>query len=199
MGNSYIGNAATFLVEWTFGLYALIVMLRFLFQIFRADFYNPVSQTIVRLTNPPLLVLRRFVPSALGLDTASIVLIFGLKGVELWLRFTLGGGSTSVAGLAVLTLGEVLAMSVNIFLFAIIIQVVISWINPGVNNPITSLLHGLTEPLLRPVRRLLPPAGGLDFSPMLAMVGLILVTMLVVAPIRDQGKLMMMASVAGVM
>lgn len=199
MGNSYIGNAATFLVEWTFGLYALMVMLRFLFQIFRADFYNPVSQAIVRLTNPPLLVLRRFVPSVLGLDTASIVLIFGLKGTELWLRFTLGGGGTSVAGLAVLTLGEVLAMGVNIFLFAIIIQVVISWISPSVNNPITSLLHSLTEPLLRPVRRLLPPAGGLDFSPMLAMVGLTLLTMLVVAPIRDQGILMMMASVAGVM
>ena len=191
MGNSYIGNAATFLVEWTFGLYALMVMLRLLFQIFRADFYNPVSQAVVKLTDPPLRVLRRFVPGVLGIDTASVALIFGLKAIELWLRYTLGGASTSGVGLIVLTFGEVLALAANIFLFSIIIQVIISWVNPGGHNPIMSLLHSLTEPLLRPLRRLLPPAGGLDFSPMLAMVGLILMTMLVVTPIRDQGSHLM--------
>ena len=196
MGNTYIGNAATFIVEFTFGIYALIVMLRLLFQLLRADFYNPLSQAIVKLTNPPLRVLRRIVPGMFGIDTASVVLILGLKATELWLRYTLGGASTSVGGLVVLTVGEVLGLLANIFLFAIIIQVVISWINPGAHNPVTSLIHSLTEPLLRPLRRLLPPAGGLDFSPMVACAVLILATMLIVAPIRDQGARLMYSAAA---
>ncbi len=192
MGNPYIGNAATFLVHTIFGIYILIVMLRFMFQLCRADFYNPVSQVIVKLTNPPLLPLRRLVPGVFGLDSAALVLVGGLKAIELWLVISLGGASPNIAGVAVLTIAELLALVVNIFLFSIIMQVVISWINPGTYNPALSLLHSLTEPVLRPIRRFMPPAAGLDFSPLVAMVALALANMLIVTPIRDQGSLLMM-------
>ena len=85
MGGSYVGNAATFLIETLFGLYILIVMLRFLLQWARADFYNPVSQFILKATQPPLTPLRRIIPGFAGLDLAAIVFMFTLKFVELWL------------------------------------------------------------------------------------------------------------------
>ena len=194
MGNPYIDNAATFLVEVVFGIYILVVMLRFLFQLFRADFYNPVSQLLVKLTNPPLQPLRRVVPGVFGIDTASIVLLIALQAVELWLVYNIGGATTSPAGLVLLTIAELLALTLNVFMVSIFIIVVISWINPGSYNPMLSLLHSLTEPLLRPLRQALPPAGGFDFSPLLALILVMLLKLLVVAPIHDQGKLLMVGA-----
>ena len=98
MGNPYIGNAATFLVNTLFGIYILIVMLRFLFQLVRADFYNPVSQFIVRATNPPLRPLRRFIPGLGGIDLAAPILMLALKLMELWLVYQILGHSPSLVG-----------------------------------------------------------------------------------------------------
>lgn len=186
--NSYVGNAATFLISTLFGLYILIVMLRFLFQWVRADFYNPISQFLVKATEPLLVPLRRFVPGMAGLDMASVVLMLALQIIELWLIYSLIGGVPHFAGLMVLSIAELLSLALNVFLFAIIIQVIISWINPGTYNPLASLLYSLTEPLLGPARRVLPPTSGIDFSPAAVIIGLVLVSMLVVTPISDVGR-----------
>ncbi len=188
MGGSYVGNAATFLVETVFGLYILIVMLRFLLQWARADFYNPVSQFIVKATQPPLAPLRRLIPGFAGLDLAAMVFMFVLKFVELWIVTGLLGIAPQVGGLAMLSIAELLGLLINVFIFSILIQVIISWINPGVYNPITVLLHSLTEPLLGPARRRIPPTGGLDLSPIVVIIALVLVSMLLVAPITDIGR-----------
>ncbi len=192
MGNPYVGNATTFLVSTLFGIYILLVMLRFLFQIVRADFYNPFSQFIVKATNPPLRRMRRIIPAISGVDSASVCLMLALKYVELWLVQQIMGQPDNFAGLAVLSAAEIMSLAVKVFMFAIFIQVVISWIAPGTYNPITSLLHTLTEPLLAPARRIIPPAGGLDLSPMVVIIGLVLVSMLIVAPITDIGRGLLM-------
>lgn len=192
MGGSYVGNAATFLIETLFGLYILVVMLRFLLQWVRADFYNPISQFIVKATQPPLRPLRQIIPGASGVDLASVVLMMILKFVELWLVTRLLGISPSIAGLSMLSFAELLGLLVNVFVFSILIQVIISWVNPGVYNPVTSLLHSLNEPLLAPARRLIPPISGLDLSPIAVIIGLQLVSMLLVAPIRDAARAMML-------
>jgi YggT family protein len=186
MGGPYVGNAATFLVETIFGLYILVVMLRFLLQLVRADFYNPVSQFIVKATQPPLTPLRRVIPGIAGIDVASVVLLLALKSIELWIVIGLSGhGSAAPAGILMLSMAELTRLALNVFLFSILIQVIISWVNPGLYNPVTSLLHTLNEPLLGPARRAIPPISGLDLSPLVVLIALQLASMLVVAPLRD--------------
>ena len=126
MGGSYIGNAATFLIETLFFLYILILMLRFLLQWVRADFYNPVSQFIVKATQPPLAPLRRIIPGLAGLDMAALVFMFALKLLELWLVTGLLGMSPQIGGLVMLSIAELLSLLINVFKFSILIQVIIS-------------------------------------------------------------------------
>lgn len=184
MDSSYLTNPATFLIQTLFGLYILVVMLRFLLQLTRADFYNPVSQFVVKVTAPPLRPLRRIIPGFAGFDLASLVLAWLLKSVELMLVLMVLGAGGSLLGVFLWAIPELVDLLLNIYLFAIIIQVVLSWINPGGYNPALSLLYSLTEPVLRPARNLLPPISGLDLSPMLVMIGIILLKMLLLPPLK---------------
>ena len=192
MGGSYVGNAATFLIETVFGLYILLVMLRFLLQWARADFYNPVSQFIVKATQLPLKPLRKIIPGIGGLDMAALVFMIVLKFVELWLVTGVMGMSPQIGGLVVLSIADLLGLLINVFIFSILIQVIISWVNPGMYNPVMGLLHSLTEPLLGPARRVIPPISGLDLSPIVVIIVLQLASMLAVAPIRDLARPMLM-------
>jgi YggT family protein len=184
MGDGYLTNPLVFLIQTLFGLYILVVMLRFLLQWFKADFYNPVSQFVVKVTAPPLRPLRRLIPGLAGIDLAALVLAWLLKSLELSLILVLMGAGGSFLGALLWSLPELIGLTINIFLFAILIQVVLSWINPGAYNPAASLLYSLTEPLLRPARNLLPPVSGLDLSPMLVMIGLVLLEMLLLPPLK---------------
>jgi len=183
MGSSYVTNPLEFLINTLFGLYILTVMLRFLLAAVRADFYNPISQFLVKVTNPPLLPMRKLLPSVGKIDTSSLVLMLGLQMLSFTLIGLLRGGQLSIVALLVLSLAELISLLLNVFLFAILIQVVVSWINPGTYNPAISLLYSLTEPVLRPCRRLLPAMSGIDLSPLLAMIAIQLIKMLVLPPI----------------
>ena len=185
MGSSYLTNPLTFLVQTLFGLYTLAVMLRFLLQYLRADFYNPVSQFIVKITDPPLRPMRRVIPGLRGIDLSSLILMWLLKYIELVLVVVISGVGARFLAPLLWAIPELIALAINAFLFAILIQVILSWINPGGYNPALSLIYSLTEPLLGPARRLLPPIGGLDLSPMLVMIGLVLLEMLLLPPIRQ--------------
>ncbi len=171
-------TATVFLIQTLFGFYILAVMLRFLLQCVRADFYNPLVQFLVRITNPPLLPLRRIIPGYRGLDLASVVLAFALQLVEVLLIALLFDRALGVGGLLLLTMMELLKLLINIYLWGVIIQAVLSWINPDPYHPAARVLAQLTAPLLRPARRLLPPISGVDLSPMLVVVALIFVSLL---------------------
>ena len=185
----YFSNAGAFLIQTLFGLYILLVMLRFLLQWVRADFYNPLSQFIVKVTNPPLLPLRRIVPGFGGLDSAALVLMLLLKYAELLLLSLLPGHSLpNLLGLGVLTLVELFSLGVNVFLFGIFIQAILSWIGGASYNPVASLLYQLTAPVLRPFRNLIPPVSGMDLSPMAAIIALYLAMLLIIAPLQDLAR-----------
>ncbi|MCP3868956.1 MAG: YggT family protein [Gammaproteobacteria bacterium] len=184
MGGSYVTNPIIFLIQVVFGAYILVVMLRFLLQWVQADFYNPASQFIVKVTTPALLPLRRIIPGIAGLDIASVVLMWLLKSLELGLIIVLSNVDASPISALAWSIPELISLLINVFLYAILIQVIISWINPGNYNPLIGLLHSLTEPLLGPARRMLPAMGGLDLSPMLVMIGLVLLKMLLLPPIQ---------------
>jgi YggT family protein len=188
MGGVYLREALAFLTGTLFGLYALIVALRFLLQQVRADFYNPVSRFIVNATQPPLRLLRRIIPGSGGIDWSSLVLLFFTVALEaLLLAMIAGGGAPGAAPLAVLALARMLKLFIQVFIGAVLIQVILSWVAPGAWNPVTRIVQQLAEPLLKPARRLLPPLGGIDFSPVLVLIALQLLLILVVAPIADYG------------
>jgi len=185
MGGGYLAQPAIFLIQVLFGLYATLVVLRFLLQLTRADFYNPLSQFIVRATKPVLNPLRRMIPGFSGMDIAALVLAWLVISLEQLAILGLAGTGFQPAAAALLAIPELISLIINIFLFAILIGVIISWINPGSYNPAISLIHNLTEPLLGPVRRRMPDMGGLDLSPMVVMLGLVVLEMLLIPPIKD--------------
>lgn len=193
MGGNYFTNAALFLVQVAFGFYILAVLLRLLLQWARADFYNPLSQFLVKITSPAVVPLRRFIPGVKGIDMASVLLLLLLQSVEIALVGALSPGEAhlNIGGLLVLSVARLLSLLVNVFFFSILIRVILSWVRPNDSNPVSDLLYSITEPLLGRARALLPAMSGLDLSPIVIMVGLQLVTMLVVAPLTDMGVKLM--------
>jgi len=187
-----LSNAGVFLVSTIFGLYILAVMLRLILQMVRADFYNPVSRFIVKVTNPPLKPLRRFIPGFAGIDMASVFVMMILQMLEFYIISLLRNfPSPDILGLVLYSFVELVSLGFYVFLFSIFILALLSWINPNQYNPINNLLSQITEPVLRPARRLLPPMSGMDLSPMLAMVGLWLIKLLLLDPFGHWAKAMM--------
>ena len=179
MNSGYLANPLEFLVTTLFSLYILAVMLRFLLGVVRADFYNPVSQFLVRITNPLLLPMRKVIPSLGRYDTSALLLMLLLQFISLGLVVLLRGISVPVATLLIVAVGELVMLAINVFMFAIIIQVILSWVNPGNYNPVTALLYSITSPITRPLQRLIPPISGIDLSPLVAIIGLQVLRMLV--------------------
>jgi YggT family protein len=145
----------------------------------RADFYNPVSQFLVRITNPLLLPMRKVIPSLGRYDTSALLLMLLLQFISLGLVVLLRGISVPVVTLLIVAVGELVMLAINVFMFAIIIQVILSWVNPGNYNPVTALLYSITSPIMRPLQRLIPPISGIDLSPLVAIIGLQVLRMLV--------------------
>lgn len=189
MGGGYFGQAGAFLVEVIFGLYIIALLLRFLLARVRADFYNPLSQFIVKLTDPPLKPLRRVIPGVLGIDWSLITLLIVAQALEIGLiAWLFAGRIPAPMGLTALTFAHLLKTLIYVYIFIIIVQVIISWVNPGAYNPLTVIMHQLSEPVLTPFRRLIPPAGGFDWSPLVAMIILNLALILLVSPLMDLGR-----------
>lgn len=185
MDANYLTNPLVFLIEVIFGLYALLVMLRFLLQLLHADFYNPLSQFIVKLTSPALNPLRRVIPGYAGMDTASLVLAWLVLALQIWLIALLSGLSPSILSPFLMAIPELIELTINIFLFAVLIRAILSWFGNTQYSPAHGLLNDLTEPLLRPARRTIPTVSGIDLSPMVVMIGLVLLKMLLIPPIRS--------------
>jgi YggT family protein len=181
---AYFTNPLIFLIKTIFGLYIALVVIRFLLQWARADFYNPVSQFVVKLTSPVLRPLRKMIPGYRGLDTASVVLAWLLKAAELAILTLLLGLDRNPLGALAWALPALVGLIISIFLFAVLIRVILSWVNPDPYNPAVDLLTRLTDPIMRPAQRLIPPVSGIDLSPMVVMIGLVLLEMLLLPPLQ---------------
>ena len=177
--NSYFANPLEFIISTLFSLYILAVLLRFLLGLVRADFYNPISQFLVRITNPLLIPLRKVIPGFGKVDVAAIVLMLLLQVIMLLIIVALRGTSVDILPLLAHAAGELVILTINVFLVAIIVQVIISWINPGSYNPVNALLDNLTAPVLRPIQRIMPPLSGIDLSPLFALILLQVLKMLI--------------------
>ncbi len=163
-------NALFYLVSTLFEVYLWIVMLRILLQFVRADFYNPISQLIWQLTQPIVHPMQRVFPKFGPYDTAAAVLLFAVTLVYIYVVTALLGIPINALGALWYALLKVVVLALNLYTFSLVIQAVLSWVGPGVNNPAGSILWSINEPLLRPVRRVIPPFSGLDLSPLVVIV-----------------------------
>ena len=192
MAGGYFADAGLFLVDTVLGLYILIVLLRFLFQLAGADFYNPLSQFIVKASNPPLARLHQLIPSLWGIDLGAIVLLLILEGLRLALTTLMLGHTPRMSGVLILSIGELLKLAVYVVVFSIFVRALLSWVSSGAHNPMARLLGSFTEPLLAPARRLLPATGGLDLSPIIVFMVLMLGLKLIIQPLLDMGRAMLL-------
>lgn len=189
MGNSYMSDPAIFLIDTIASLYILAIVLRFLFQWTRVDFYNPISQFLVKITHPPLKIFRRFIPSIGKIDTSSIVLALILQMLADFSILMLKGVMVSISALIILSFTQLVSLIINVFVFAVFARAILSWFDSGNYNSASSILQTLTEPLLGMCRKIIPDLGGIDLSPLVALVILQLAKMMILPPLNQLASL----------
>lgn len=178
-------DALIFLFQSLLELYILTFVLRVILQAVRADFRNPVSQFVLKVTDPLVLPLRRAVPAIGPVDTATVLIALALEalltGILLNIACTTGPGALQLFGLSVIRL---VRLTLNIYFFLILAQVIISWVARGQYNPMFYLLSQVVEPVLSPFRRLIPPIANIDLSPLFAILAIqVLLRLLSGAPL----------------
>lgn len=164
-------QAVLFLIDTAFSLYLMVVILRLWLQLVRADFYNPFSQFVVKATNPLVLPLRRAIPSIGSLDTATLLLAYGIMLAKLVVLQLLQSGQVQWVPSLIFSVIFLLKEIFTLLFWILVIRALLSWFSQG-RSPVEYVMHQLTEPLLRPVRRILPPMGGLDLSVLVVLIGL---------------------------
>ena len=162
-----------YLLQTGLGLYLVLVMLRFVMQLANADFYNPISQFVFKATQPPIGLLQRFLRPIGRFDSASLTLAVALQAAGIMLILALNNiPSPNPITLFLWGLIGIMGLLLKIYFFALLAAIILSWISPGGGNPAVYLLLQITEPVMAPVRKLLPSMGGLDFSPILVFIGI---------------------------
>lgn len=166
-------RALIFIVNIFFTLYIAALYLRVILQRQKADYYNPAVQFIVKVTDPLVKPLRRLIPGVGGWDIAAFVIAVLCAVLNVWILHAMIGVGPDGPLLARDTGLKLLAVLINLYIFTILIQVLMSWLSPRQYSPVAVLLWRMNEPLLRPIRRLIPPLGGtIDLSPLIVIVAL---------------------------
>lgn len=163
-------QALYFIFKTLTQLYLLLFILRLWLPVFRADFHNPITQGVLKLTSPLVIPLRRFVPAIGRLDTATFLVALIIECLLIFVLLAIRGASASIGPIVVTAFFELAILTLNMFFFIVLIRIILSWVAPHNHNPVTALLATIAEPILRPFRRIVPTVGGLDISPILAIV-----------------------------
>ena len=174
-------NPFIFLIDTIFSIYIAIMLLRFILQQVGADFYNPISQFIVRATQPLVSIARRFVPSIKKIDTATLLLVLTLIVIKTVLIFSIAGYRLDGQSLLIRSVYDLVSLSFDVFIVALFVQAILSWVSQDPYHPVSTLLHTLTLPILRPIKKLVPSMGGLDLSTLIALIGLMFIKRVVLS------------------
>lgn len=178
---------ATFLVENIVAFFVVLLLLRFHFQWLRVGFRNPFGEFILATTSWIALPARRLIPGLAGLDLATLLSAWLLRSVGLWIQTALVGAEPSAAAIAGVALVDLLRFSVYILIFAVFVLAILSWINP--DAPMAPVFNALTRPFLRPLRRIVPPIGRVDLSPLVLLMILWVLLILIDGLARAAGQL----------
>lgn len=185
-------DAGFFLVQSVFDLYIFILMLRIMLQWVSADFHNPLFEIIAKLTTPPLKPIRRIIPTIHGIDFAAVVLLLAIEVIKLALLVWIKTNALpDFLGLIILAFAELLNQFINIFFYAVLGMAILSWVSPFAHGPLADVLYRLTEPLLRPLRRIIPLIAGLDITPIIVLIFLKVLIIVIVVPLAEIGQTFM--------
>lgn len=165
-------DAFTFLIETVFHLYLVALMLRVLLEAIGADYYNPVCQALITVTDPLVRPLGRILPRMGRISVPGIVLLYIIQIIALVAVGLMSGWALDPLVIALLALLKLVRMLLVLYLVLIIVGVILSWVGQGFRHPIVPLIFQLTEPVLAPIRRMMPALGGLDLSPLIAIIGI---------------------------
>lgn len=179
-------NALTFLINTLADLYVFVLIARIILSFAHANTFNPMMRLIAQLTNPLVLKIKRYLPDVHGIELSSCSLIFGIELIKFLLLCALSFTLPNFFGLLILVIAEVLKLTINVFFYAILLQVILSWL-PYSYNEVYSLLAYITAPVMTPIRRLMPPVKGFDLTPIPALICLQLIIILIIDPIFSLG------------
>ena len=183
----YFANAGNLIVNALFGLVMFVIVLRVLLQLARANFYNPVCQGVYKITNPVLMPLQKLIPNWKALNLAGIAVAWLLACVWISLQVWMGGRSVGVVGALVLGFAQLLLFVLETLFWITIVRVVLSWVAGDSDNPVVPLVYRVSDLLLKPFQRVIPPMGGIDLSPLVALLAVKVAEALIVHPLFDLG------------
>lgn len=180
-------NASLYLVNAVFDLYTMLLMIRFVLCLARVDYFNPVTQFIVKVTQGIILPLRRLIPTYANIEFATLLALLILDSIRFYLIAKIGfGGTRNFLGIIVLSIADILKLFFNVFFWAIILNAILSWIQQSY-SPVGRLLTQITMPIMRPIHRVIPPIGGIDISPIPALILLHLSVLVIADPLFQLG------------
>lgn len=183
----HLANAGALIVQVLFGLAIGLFFFRFLMQGLRVDFRNPLSQFVYRATNPVLIPIQRALPVIHGWNSAALLVTFLLMLAETWLLYWLAGRALPTAALWLIALALLIEFGANALSWTVVLRALLSFVSPDPRSPFVQILNRISDPILKPFRRLVPPLGGLDLSPLFALLVLQLVRVLIAAPLAELG------------
>ncbi|MGZ8136910.1 MAG: YggT family protein [Methylococcaceae bacterium] len=189
MNSSYLTDPVILIIDTLSSLYIMAILVRFLLQWSGAAYYNPISQFLVKISHPPLRILRRYVPPIGKIDTSSLVLVLALQMLANFSILILKGVTVNIGALTILSITDLVSLLINIFIFAVFARALMSWLNPGTFDAASSILASLTEPLLDTCRKFIPDFGGIDLSPLAALLFLQLAKMVILPPLHELASL----------
>jgi len=176
-------TAALFLLQIIFAVVTGIFLVRLLIQYFRGNFFSSIGQFILKFTNPVVNPLKGL-PTLKGVSLAIVLVVFALTLLKLMVFSAISfGGLPAAVSIVFWVVGDVVRQVINVFFYAILLQVIFSWVTPPGGNPIADILFVLTEPLLKPARRLIPAIAGFDLSPIAVLIGLQVLNIVLVGPL----------------
>ena len=190
---SAINTAMVFLINLVFDMYIMALLLRFILQYIKADFYNPISQLVIQVTSKPFLMpLRRVIPGFYGLDFAIIFLIFVTLMIKaMLLSLVATHGLPSIPGIIVWSIGSFIGSVLTLYFWCIIITAIMSFIPNMQHSPVHNTFYNITSPILKPIRKKMPMIGGFDLSPFAACVLITLMQILISQPLTNYGYFLM--------
>ncbi|MAK91395.1 MAG: YggT family protein [Oleibacter sp.] len=182
---SPLSQVGLLLINTIGSMVLLIVMLRFMLQLVRADFYNPISQFIVKFTNPILVPLRRIIPGLGGLDISSLLLAYVVQILTMAAIILVAGYAVPWPNLFIWALIGIFSLMLNVYFWGLIVVVIASWIAPNSYNPALILINQILEPVIRPIRSKMPDLGGLDISPIIVFLLIQIIEIVALRPLAQ--------------
>jgi YggT family protein len=180
-----IHNALLFLTTTVFDIYLFVLAIRVLLAKANANYFDPLTQFVIKLSDVFVKPIRRYIPNLKGFESATILLIFAFEFIKFFIISVLGYGLPNIVGLVIMSAADFVKLFINTFFYAIFLQAILSWIQPY--SPMNRILYQVTEPLMQPIRRVIPPISGFDISPIPALIGLQFLIIILVNPLMTFG------------